>query len=239
MPQISRSDLIDAIVAARQRGEALAEAPSIQLHQGYEIAEAVAARLGTIAGWKVGATNPAGQASLGIEEPIRGRIYQENIRQSPAALSPTGGRPCEIEPEIVIEVAAGGRPARAWPALEIVRPSRDDAMSLGAGFIVADNAAHVALVIGPEIPLAALACPHDIRVELMRNSDKAGAGSADAVLGDPRRSVEWLAGKGLIGAGDLVATGAICRAALFQPGDSIEARFPGFGVVAAHWPHTE
>jgi 2-keto-4-pentenoate hydratase len=239
MPPISGPDLADAIVAARMSGGSLDDGAPLTLEQGYAVAERVAPRLGAIAGWKVGATNPGAQAFLRIGEPLRGRIYREALHRSPAAFAPPGARPCEAEPEIVLEAGKAGEPVRAWLGIEIVRPSRDDAQALGAGFIVADNAAHVALVIGPEIPIEALARPAGIRVELFRNGEAAGEGGADAVLGDPRRSLEWLAGKGLLRVGDLVATGAMCRAVPFAAGDLVEARFPDFGTVAARWPGTD
>ena len=231
MRPISASELAQA----RRTGGEVAPPEQLSSDHGYALAEQVVAELGETAGWKVGATNAGGQAFLGLSEPIRGRLFRSALFQSPSRLSLPGSRACEAEPEIILEAGPDLRPARAWIGLEIVRPSRDDALQLGAGFIVADNAAHVALVTGPDIPLTALNEPSRLRVRILRNGEPAEEGSADAVLGDPRRSLAWLADKSVLRPGELVATGAMCRAARFAPGDEITADFGIHGAVEAAW----
>jgi 2-keto-4-pentenoate hydratase len=236
MAQTSVSELADAIAGARHAGGVLPHPFKLDLATGYAVQGHVAPKLGDTAGWKVGATNAVGQAFLKIEEPIRGRVFRAGIHESPAYLVPPGARPCEAEPEIILEAGDQGQPVRAWIGLEIVRPSRDDALSLGAGFIVADNAAHVALVLGSELPLAAVG---EATVRLFANGVLAMEGSAAAVLGHPFHALGWLAETGLLRPGELVATGAMCRAVPLAPGDTVIAGFHGIGTVEARWPGTQ
>ncbi len=229
--------LLEQLARARQTGQPLAEPHRLSLSQGYRIAARLAPMLGETVGWKVGATSPGAQSVLGVRQPIRGRVFRSGLLLSPADFAPQGDRACEAEPEIVLE--SGPEPgvaARAFLGIEVNRPSRDDALALGPGFIVADNAAHVALVVGPEIPLELLSDPAAIRVILQHNGEPAGQGSADAVLGDPRQSLTWLAGRVDLRPGELVASGAITRAVPFGRGDTVVACFGPLGRVTAHWP---
>jgi 2-keto-4-pentenoate hydratase len=102
-----------------------------------------------------------------------------------------------------------------------VRPTRPDAFAQGPGFIVADNAAGLAALIGPEVPLAALAEPAALRAALSAG-DATTAGAADAVLGDPLRALAWLASAlGELPAGTVVLTGAMARAIPAPPGAAL------------------
>jgi 2-keto-4-pentenoate hydratase len=234
----------EEIAEARRRGGLLADARSVTLEEGYALAEEVAARLGEVVGWKVGATSAGAQAFLQVAEPIYGRVFAGGVMASGAVAAP-GERAAEAEPEIVFELTRDPDPAdpaaaigRALVGLEVVRPSRDDAFALGAGFIVADNAAHVGLVLGPELPPGALNEPAGLRVALERNGEAAGKGDAAAVLGDPVQALAWLVRKRAgterpVRAGDLVATGAMCRAAPLAIGDRVVADFGRWGRVEA------
>lgn len=221
-------DLVDLIFAARRTGDALANTlPSLTLDEGYAVQRALAERTGPVLGWKVGATSARARSVLGVTEPIYGRVFAP-----PAAGTIVAGpRPLELEPEIIVELGAELAPARAWVGLEIVRPSRDDALALGAPFIVADNAAHVALVLGTELPLANVDAA---RVRLLLNGTPASEGAATAVEGGPLASLAWLARTLAHTAhplrpGDLVATGAMARAVKAGPGDTVVADFGEHG----------
>ena len=222
-------DLAELIFAARRTGCALAEPPQspLTLAQGYARQRAFTARMGPQRGWKVGATSPGARAAPGVDAPIYGRVFAVPITGNIAA----GPRPLEVEPEIVLEIGADLAPVRAWVGLEIVRPSRDDALELGAGFIVADNAAHVALVLGDELRLDMIDAP---RVTLWLNGAAAGEGAAIAMDGGPRASLAWLAAAVAgtdrpLRAGDLVAIGAMARAVKAGAGDRVVADFGEWG----------
>ena len=221
-------DLADLILAARSTGAALASAlPTLTLAQGYAVQGLTAARTGPVRGWKVGATSAGARAALGLDEPIYGRVFATPVSGSIAA----GPRPLDLEPEIIVELGADLEPARAWVGMEIVRPSRDDALQLGAPFIVADNAAHVALVLGPELAPEHIAAP---TVRMLLNGVHAGEGAAAAVDGGPCASIAWLArtladSNRPLRPGDLIATGAMARAVRAAAGDRVTADFGPHG----------
>lgn len=207
--------------------------------------DAVAALLGETVGWKVGATSAAAQAFLAVDAPIRGHVIASGLMSSGRDIVLPGMRDAEAEPEILFRLAhdpAGlADPADAIGAihlgLEINRPSYRDPFAHGVTAIVADNAAHAALVIGPEIPHAALDDPAAIRAVLRRNDDIVGGGDAGMVLGNPRNALRWLARhlaprRRPLRGGDWIASGAICRAATLSAGDAIIADFGVLGTVA-------
>ena len=231
------SDWARRFAGARLSGGTVDGVGPLTLDQGYAIADAAAPLLGITKGWKVGATNADGQAFLQIDEPICGRIFGP-IAFSGEKLALRGARPAEAEPEILLRLATGSEPSEEPPriaaahlGLEINRPSHDDAFGRGAGFIVADNAAHVALIVGPIIDLACLDHPGSIAVKLIRNGIEEASGDASAVLGTPLAAVRWLASRRSLRAGDWVATGAITKSCEFACGDHIEADFGALGSV--------
>jgi 2-keto-4-pentenoate hydratase len=228
--------LAEQIAAARLSGSELEEPIGpLDLAEGYAIQAQVAERLGRQVGWKAGATNATGQRFLGVDGPIFGRVLAGGLRQSGDRGGLPGARSGEAEPEIALRLDDSGKAAAAYLAIEVNRPSRSDAFALGAGFIVADNAAHCALVIGPEIPLEALDEPEAITVTFGLRSRPAETGNAAAVLGNPLRALEALAAARPLSAGDWIASGAITRSCPFSPDDEIVADFGRWGSVSVRW----
>ncbi|MBA3895572.1 MAG: fumarylacetoacetate hydrolase family protein [Sphingomonadaceae bacterium] len=228
---------------ARRTGEELADAEPLELDRGYAIADQLAENMPQVVGWKVGATSPAGQSFLGISEPIWGRVFDGGLWTAPADVDLHGDRPAEAEPEIFVRIGTTPdgelRPvdiAALHLGIELNRPSRPDALTLGAGFIVADNAANVGLVIGDAFPTSALATPTDVTVRLLRNGELVSTGDAAAVLGDPLEAARWLVRKRAcserpVRAGDWIATGAMARSATFAIGDEVIADFGALGTL--------
>ena len=67
-----------------QQGKTLNELPSDcqpqSLEQGYAIQTALAKTCGqAVAGWKIAATSAAGQAHIGVDGPLAGRLFAERI----------------------------------------------------------------------------------------------------------------------------------------------------------------
>lgn len=218
------------IIAARSSGSLLAKAEARSLAEGYAVASQVWTGLGPLAGWKIGATNAGGQAFLGITTPIVGRVPTSALH-APGMITLVGDRDAEAEPEIVFRIGADGAIDAVHLGLEIVRPSRDDALELGAGYIVADNAAHVGLVIGPQIDVALLDEPDALTVTLLGNGHDAGSGTAAMVLGNPRHALDWLASEYVLQPGDWIASGAMARACRFACGDTVIADFGSAGRI--------
>lgn len=212
----------EALAPQRLIGGTVPDPPGpISLEAGYLLAAKGADTLGSPAGWKIGATSAGAMEFLKVSEPIMGRLFSQRIWHDGERADLSGDRPAEAEPEIAFLLAhpleAGDDPlaaiGEARAAAEIVRPSHDEPFRLGAGFIVADNAAGLGALIGPPIPLGRLSEPETIAVTIEVRGGGRCTGSADAVLGNPLEALRWLAARlGRIPAGSWVLSGAMARA---------------------------
>lgn len=212
--------LADSLAAARLAGTLVPAPGPLTLAEGYAVAEALYPLLGTAAGWKVGATSAGAQAFLKVAEPIRGRLYAERIWKAGDIALP-GARPLEVEPEIVLRVGPDLAPDAAWFGIELNRPSYAEPFACGVEAIVADNAASVGLLLGPALPLAALDAPAALIAAIIADGVEVARGSADAVLGNPRASYDWLRSVVELQPGELVATGAMTRSAVVARGATL------------------
>jgi 2-keto-4-pentenoate hydratase len=212
----------DRLAEARLTGGLVGDPPRrLTLAEGYALAARATARWGEAIGWKVGATSAAAQAFLGVDSPIFGRLFAGRVWHDGERCGAPGERDLEAEPEVALRLgrplAPGDDPlgavAQAWLAAEIVRPSHPRPFDHGAGFIVADNAAGVGALLGPELPLEALDEPATIEARLSVEDGTETSGNAEAVLGNPLHALAWLAAEaGGLPAGALVLTGAMARA---------------------------
>ncbi|MEE4209868.1 MAG: fumarylacetoacetate hydrolase family protein [Parvularcula sp.] len=243
---MERADLLSSLVQARSGGDRISEPASAprDLAAAYSLSERMMNKVAqsSPAGWKVGATSAGAQEFLKVEEPIRGRIFAEGLTRSPAAVPYAEG--IEAEPEILFRLKQGVTAAECRDraealraiasvhvGLEINRPSYREPFDAGALRIVADNAAHLGLVIGPEIAIEDF---RRVSVTLKHNRVEAGSGTAEAVLGDPLRSLLWLANDlpdQTLMSNAWIATGGMCRGVQLSPGDVFEAEFLPGGVA--------
>ncbi len=226
-----------AITSRRGTGNA------VSLHDAYELGQALERERVSAgwrpAGWKLGFTNQALWSKLGLDRPIRARIYDETIcggdLDSAEMVQP------RIEPEIVVgfgaDVPQMSDPdviaaAIEWVAagLEVVQ-CHFDRWEMTPAEAVADAGVHAALAIGPRAAvkadavrsLAAATC------QLLLDGVVTGTGSGADVLGGPLDALHWLL-KGLpdgLRAGEIVTTGTLTQAMPLQPGQRWEHRLSG------------
>lgn len=188
------------------------------------------------AGWKLGFTNQALWSRLGLDRPIRARIYQETL---------CGGDvdsavlvQARIEPEIVIGLGADVPPmsdrdviaeAVAWVAagLEVVH-CHFEGWEMTPAEAVADAGVHAALGIGPHTAINADAVRSlaNATCELLRDGSLTATGSGADVLGGPLDALHWLL-RGLptgLRAGEIVTTGTLTQAMPIRAGERWEHR---------------
>jgi 2-keto-4-pentenoate hydratase len=225
---------------------------------GYAIQAAVATLSGQrIVGWKIAATSHVGQAHIGVDGPLAGRLLSSRVititkdRTAPAPTPLDGNSMRVAEAEFVFRMQ-GSLPAREriygvqevlaavdalHPAIEIPDSRFDDFGRVGAPQLIADNACACWLILGE-------AATADWRqddlaahvVETSLNGRPAERGIGGNVLRDPRLALTWLAnelrtyGRGLT-AGDLVTTGTCITPVALAPGDIFRADFGTFGVL--------
>ena len=202
-----------------------------------------------VSGHKVGLTNPAVQAQLGMDEPIWGVLFADKCRTDGDDIGGAG----LIEPRVEVEAAVvlgadldRGRhtvvdvisaTAYVLPALEIV-DSRIAGWDITIADMIADNAGAGLYVLGTRpVPLPAV----DLRRVEMRltvNGEEAATGSGEACLGNPLNSVVWLADtmsqRGTpLRAGECIMTGSLCPMRPIAPGEELVAEIEGLGTVSA------
>ncbi len=225
---------------------------------GFAIQAAVAALSGQrVIGWKIAATSLVGQAHIGVDGPLAGRLLSSRVmtitrdRSAPAPTSLDGNAMRVAEAEFAFRLRAS-LPARErvygvqevldavesmHPAIEIPDSRYDDFAHVGAPQLIADTACACWLFVGEattadwrEQDLAAHV------VETFLNNRAAERGLGANVLRDPRLALTWLAnelrtyGRGLT-AGDLVTTGTCITPVAIAPGDRFRVDFGEFGSL--------
>jgi 2-keto-4-pentenoate hydratase len=223
--------------------------PGLDLPGAYAIQEALVARLVAAGqrpiGWKVGMAGAIGRTA-DSPGPIYGRLL------SGMAVTPGGTVSAEalhepfaegeiafvlgaalhgpgVDAEQVLAATVGVR-----PAIEIFA-RRLDADASAVADMVADNALCSHVVLGDVVAADGL----DLRLVglvMSRSGEIVATGAGASVLGDPARSVAWLAnalaerGQGLE-AGEVVITGAVAGAHAAAPGDAFTVEFDRLGAV--------
>jgi 2-keto-4-pentenoate hydratase len=221
--------------------------------QGYAV-QAELARLSgqPVAGWKIAATSAAGQAHIGVDGPLAGRLLRDRVL-APGAVVPLAGNTMRVaEVEFAFRMARALPPrvapyepgevmdavATLHPSVEVPDSRYDDFARVGAPQLIADDACACWLVVGE-------ACAVDWRaldlaefpVAASIAGRRVAEGRGAAALGDPRFALAWLAnelrvhGPGLA-AGDLVTTGTCIVPAAVAPGDAFVADYGPLGTLA-------
>lgn len=243
--------LADLVRVRRTSGDRLATPPAgsapPDLDSAYALAASLVAALGQpIAGWKIGASAPAGQRFLGLEEPFWGAILESEVLKAPALIPPIGA-PFEVEPEIVMRLARDlrARPDRdtaaaaidqvAW-GLEINRPSFAAPFEAGGLCLVADKGVTRGLVVGAPIPDWRQRDLGRLPGQLVVDGDLGPEVTAMDAGFDPLDALVWLAGDKArrgdpLRAGQWIATGALGRARPLAAGQTATVLAGGEAVA--------
>ena len=246
------------IWTAWQAGERFAALPAhcrpADRAEGYAIQRAVLEASGRAGfGWKIAATSAAGQAHIGVDGPLAGRLLAGNVDQSGATVSLRGTQMRVAEVEFAFRMARDlpprGTPyaveevldavATLHPAIEIPDSRYEDFAHAGAAQLIADNACAHRFVLGA--PSAADWRALDLRahtVECVVTGRAALQGKGENVLGDPRIALAWLANElratgQLLAAGEVVTTGTCLAPIPVSPGVRLAADFGVIGRVEA------
>lgn len=235
----------------QQSGLAPALVPSNQA-AAYETADNVAASLGwPVGGWKIAATNARMQKSLRTDAPIRGRVFEQFITDSPAEITGRVLLHPVIEPEFVVRLGSDLPPrdtaytredvaaavAAIHPGIEVAecRFVHDEKFPpLNA--ILADGSGSGSIVIGKAIPDWPTQNFATTDIELSVNGTPKRHGNVGDAIQHPLVPLTWLANaltKAGIGlqAGQIVSTGTLTGMILARPGDAFTADFGPFGSV--------
>ncbi|HWX46462.1 MAG TPA: fumarylacetoacetate hydrolase family protein [Roseomonas sp.] len=223
--------------------EALPEgARPADMEDVYAIQALVAAELGPIAGWKVGAASPTA-------EPGCAPLHAQNLRFDATPFRAAEFNITGIEAEIGYRLGADLPPrdapysreevmaaiATMHPTIEIV-DTRFVRLGLDPLSHSADQTSHGALVVGPALAYWQRIAPPGVPVRLSFNGTVAVEHVGGNSAGEPIRLVQWLANTGArryggLKAGMVITTGSCTGNILVSAGTKVRAEFQGVGVV--------
>ncbi|TCP28989.1 2-oxo-3-hexenedioate decarboxylase [Scopulibacillus darangshiensis] len=224
--------------------------PSLSVEEAYAIQKGCVQhaidRGDQLTGWKMGLTSRAKQVSMGVKEPIYGRLTQSMELTEPV-LHLEGLIHPRVEPELafVLKKELGGgevTPRDVWAATECVLPaievidSRYKNFSFTLVDVIADNASSSKFIVGDQGFSPYTTAWDEVGVSMMKNGEVVQTGAGAAVLGHPVRSVvelvKMLNRDGIsIQPGSVVLTGAVTDAVSVSEGDRIAVQFDQLGSL--------
>jgi len=203
-------------------------------------------------GWKIAATSQAGQAHIGVDGPIAGRLLAERVSEDGASMSVAGNEMLVAEPEFAFRMGRDLQPrARAYsvaevldavaslhPAIEVPDSRYRDFVHAGAPQLIADNACAHRFVLGAATSAdwrAIDLVEHPVVASVADKIQRQGKGAN--VLGDPRVALTWLANElsGLsitLRKNQVITTGTCMVPLAIGAGDRVIADFGIFGRVS-------
>lgn len=215
------------------------------LHQAYEIQAAVARlRAVPLAGFKIGLTNQSAQRAMGTSAPIVGRLGAPDIRRTSSRIELPANHLRIVEAEVVFEMGADLPPdrgpyseqrvaasvRRAFAGLELCDARLEDRDDTPLTHVVADNSNADLIIVGDPLEKWDAATLANLAVKLEVRGKPPVHGATGNVLGQPLRSVTWLAnwlarhGEGLT-SGQLVASGSCTGMTQIGRDDLVVATF--------------
>jgi 2-keto-4-pentenoate hydratase len=182
---------------AREPGTCFADPGFVLgLLQAYELQRAVSAlRVAAgdrIIGYKVGCTGPGTVAQFGMEGPIRGYLYESEIRRTGDKLDSAGFAHLAIEGEMALRIGDDGLVAATFPVIElhhfVFRGSRKTLVEL-----VANNGLNAGIVLPGETWLSSRTyLAKRATLSVCVNGSMLGSGELWPLPGGPTASLDWL-----------------------------------------------
>lgn len=235
-----------ALADAWQGGERLATAdvPVADAAQAYAVQDAVMARLGPVAGWKVGAASDTG-------EPNCAPLPASALHHNGASLGCPARSLRGIELEVAVRLRADLLPGQrmlsrqelaqaigeVMPAIELVDTRLAEGRSAPAMSKLADLQSHGALVLGAPASTDLMRLDvKDLHARLWFDGHSAFDGPSTHPAPDIWRLLAWLAchaqERGMpLRAGQVVTTGSCTGLPMAPPGARIEGEIAGMGRV--------
>lgn len=200
-----------------------------------------------IVGRKIGLTNPAVQAQLGVDQPDFGTLFSDMAYADGVEIPFSRLIQPRAEAEVALVLDEDlDRPdlnvidlinatAYALPALEIV-DSRIAEWDIRFVDTVADNGSSALYVVGSQPVSLAEVDLLGIEMSMNVNGEQVSQGSGAACLFNPLNAAVWLANTLVrvgtpLRMGDIVLTGALGPMVSVGIGDAVEAEITGLGTV--------
>jgi 2-keto-4-pentenoate hydratase len=247
---LTSGDDIEALardLARARAGGGLLAAPDLDAASALAVQRAAIPASGPLAGWKIGATGAAAQASFGTDRPFYGPIpaaaavasggvvpWAEGMRGAECEIAFRLGRVIGAGEGLLGEEEVASRVGEVAIALELVASRWQPGPKLTVHHAIADFGFNGGFVLGPRIPgwrgieLAGIAA------RCLVDGEEKGSGTAQVVYGGPLKALTWLANNGpTLEPGMWVSTGTITGLAPVRPGSRIVGDFGEHGRVEA------
>jgi len=224
----------------------------INLVEAYRVQRALQEKLmrrrGPFAGRKIALSSKPMQQMVGIDHPVAGAFFANDIRHSPATVTTTEFRHMGLEYELAMTLAKEVSPEMGphdsatvrdlirvvQPAFELIEDRGADYAELDALGLVAENAWCGGVVLGDEISGWQNLNIAGLPVTLYQN----GQDPEHAITGaaDPLGSLAWVlnhfGGRGeTLEAGEIVITGSVMRTRFPVSGDEFRYEIDGKAAV--------
>tara|TARA_R110002111_G_C5987366_1_gene371690 strand:+ start:1030 stop:1821 length:792 start_codon:yes stop_codon:yes gene_type:complete len=247
------AELLLAARAERAPRAAIAETHQIaNLQQAYSAQQhwqrLSLAQGDSVRGYKLGVSNPAVQAKLGLPGPLQGVLMASGLRQAGQELNYRDF----IAPRAEIEVAMVFAHELTDPeldrsqliaALQTVVPALEVCDSAIAGWpttifdAVADNLSSGAYVLGNQQNVPGALDLSQLIATLEINGEPVAEGNTGSAMGDPLEACLWLVRDRLkqgisIKTGDIILTGALTGLHPIAAGDQLTLRMGELGEVS-------
>ena len=245
---MSAEALAELLLAARRTGRPIEALPATLIpataDAAYAVQDSVAAALGAIAGWKVGAASATA-------EPNCAPLFAASVAASPARWPAARYRLRGIEGELAFRFGRRLPPRAApygedevWAAIDTLHPAIELVESRFADFGAMDKLALLA-DFGSNGAFCYGAAARDWRaVDFLRqpavltiDGQEVASAIGGNAAGHPRRLLAWLANHRAtrangIAAGDIVTTGTHTGLVFTEPGATVTVRFAGLGEAS-------
>lgn len=249
--------IIDYLLSAERKVREVSKItdtyPDLTVEKAYEIQDSLLAnrieknqtkRVGV----KLGLTSKAKQEMMGVNEAIYGYLHADMLAYEWEPVKRSELIHPKAEPEIAFfldqdlrgenikeeDVIAATK--YVAPALEII-DSRYKDFRFTLTDVIADNCSSIKFLIGSQMTSPREAGLGNVGMVMTKNGRVEQTGSSAAVLGHPATAIAWAAnqmskrGRGFK-KGDIILSGAMSEAIMFDAGDNIIAQFDGLGSVS-------
>ncbi len=201
-------------------------------------------RRGAFAGRKIALSSKAMQEMVGIDQPVAGAFFANDLLTSPATIALSDYRHLGVEFELAMELNRDVGPgegtftaqsavaviASVKPAFELIEDKDADYSDLDVLTMMADNAWCAGVVLGAEIAGWRDLDLGDIASEVRQTGVEPEAANTGAA--DPMGSLAWVlnhfAGRGMtLSKGEHIITGSAVRTRFPSAGDKIRYEVAG------------
>ena len=202
-----------------------------------------------IFGWKIAASNVAGQKHIGVKSPLAGILFEDkkfNFSEK-IPLLPNNMNVAEIEFIFKInkdlDLGKSGYTDNEtlsiieglYSGIELPASRFKDFLNAGEALLIADNACANQFILGPKLSDSwknKNLADQDVFIEV--NNKYKASGSGKHVLGNPLKALKWLLNEFIkykiqLKKGHFVASGTCTKPIAFKKGDILEANYGDLG----------